>query len=89
MRISVFVALVLSLFAIESVSQDTTLSQNATISQNTTLTLDDVDSQVSDFLQLIQNGSISTRGTSAKSSLPSGCALAVSSRPEASSPSQY
>jgi hypothetical protein len=45
--------------------------------QNATLSLDDVDSQVSDFLQLIQNGSVSTRGTSSRSLLPSGCALAV------------
>ena len=63
--ISTFVAVVLGLFAFEAVAQ------------NTTLTLDDVDSQVSDFLQLIQNGSISTRGTSSRALLPSGCALAV------------
>lgn len=65
MGISKFVGLFLGLFAFEVVAQ------------NTTLTLNEVDSQVSDFLQLIQNGSISTRGTSSRALLPSGCALAV------------
>ena len=62
---SIFVALVLSLFAFEAVSQ------------SATLTLDEVDSQISSFLQLIDNGSISTRGTSSKSLPLSHCALAV------------
>ena len=59
------VLLVLGLFGLE------------VIAQNATLSLGEVDSQVSDFLQLIQNGSVSTRGTSSRSLLPSGCALAV------------
>jgi hypothetical protein len=64
-RISIFVPLILSLFPFE------------TVAQNNTFTITEVDSQVSDFLQLIQNGSISTRGTSTRSLLPSGCTLAV------------
>jgi hypothetical protein len=65
MGISTLAFLVLGLFGLEIVAQ------------NATLSLDEVDSQVSEFLQLIQNGSISTRGTSSRSLLPSGCALAV------------
>jgi hypothetical protein len=63
--ISIFATLVLSLFAFEAVSQSTTLR------------LDEVDLQVSSFLQLIHNESISTRGTSSRSLALSGCALAV------------
>lgn len=41
--------------------------------QNETLSIDIVSSQIDDFLQLIQNGSLDAR-----SLLPSGCALTVS-----------
>jgi hypothetical protein len=44
--------------------------------QNETLTIGVVSSQIDDFLQLIQNGSLATRDTSSRQ--PSGCALAVS-----------
>jgi hypothetical protein len=43
--------------------------------QNESLTIDAVSSQIDDFLQVIQNGSLATRDTS--SWFPSGCALAV------------
>lgn len=47
--------------------------------QNETLSIDAVSAQVSDFLQLIQNGSLSAAaGDVAQRSLPSGCSLAVS-----------
>jgi hypothetical protein len=42
------------------------------------LTVDNVSSQIDDFLQLIQNGSLAIGNIS--SWIPSGCALAVSSR---------
>ncbi|KAH8769239.1 hypothetical protein BGZ57DRAFT_987095 [Hyaloscypha finlandica] len=44
--------------------------------QNEALTIDFVSSQIDDFLQLIQNGSLATRDTSSRQ--PSGCALACS-----------
>ncbi|KAH9209051.1 FAD binding domain-containing protein [Leptodontidium sp. 2 PMI_412] len=47
-------------------------------SQNETLTIDEVSLQIDDFLQLIQNGSLSTRADSSRSLLPSGCSLACS-----------
>ena len=65
MGISTLAFLVLGLFGLEAVAQ------------NATLSLGEVETQVSDFLQLIQNGSISARGTSSRSLLPTGCALAV------------
>lgn len=43
-----------------------------------TPTLDDVDTQLSTYLKLLENGTVSARGTSARSvTLPSGCELAV------------
>lgn len=45
--------------------------------QNETWTIGEVSLQIEDFLQLIQNGSVSARGESAVRSLPAGCALAV------------
>lgn len=44
--------------------------------QNETLTIGVVSSQIDDFLQLIQNGSLATRDTTSQQ--PYGCALAVS-----------
>jgi hypothetical protein len=46
--------------------------------QDETLTIDAVSSQIDDFLQLIQNGSLATGNTS--SLITSGCTLAVSNR---------
>lgn len=41
-------------------------------------TLDDVDAQLSTYLELLGNGTVSTRGSPARSvTLPSGCDLAV------------
>lgn len=41
-------------------------------------TLDDVDAQLSSYLELLGNGTVSTRGSQARSvTLPSGCDLAV------------
>ena len=42
--------------------------------QNDTLTLDEVQAQMSSFLNGVENGALSARGTD---SLPSGCSLAV------------
>lgn len=40
--------------------------------------LDEVDAQLASYLQLLGNGTVSTRGSSARSvTLPSGCDLAV------------
>jgi hypothetical protein len=41
-------------------------------------TLDDVDAQLSTYLELLGNGTVSARGSQARSvTLPSGCDLAV------------
>jgi hypothetical protein len=46
---------------------------------NETLSIDVVSSEVADFLQLLQNGSLSANaGDVSQRSLPSGCSLAVS-----------
>lgn len=43
-----------------------------------TPTLDDVDTQLSTYLKLLENGTVSARETSVRSvTLPSGCELAV------------
>jgi len=60
--------LLLGLVAFQVLAQDTA----------TPLTLDEVDSQLSSFVELLQNGNLTTRGTNSWSrSLPSGCELAV------------
>jgi hypothetical protein len=48
------------------------------VAQNDTFTLDDIDSQISAFLQGVQGGTLSARDSLSRG-LPSGCTLAVSS----------
>lgn len=69
-RISKILSLILGVLAIESAAQN--------ITSNGTLTLSEVNTQVNNYLQLIQNGSITGRGISSRSTPLSGCALAVS-----------
>lgn len=66
--VSTFVLFGLGLLRVGVVAQDTPEPP----------TLDDVDAQLSSYLKLVGNGTVSTRGTPARSvTLPSGCDLAV------------
>lgn len=66
--VSTFVLFGLGLLRLGVVAQDTPEPP----------TLDDVDAQLSAYLELLGNGTVSTRGSSARSvTLPSGCELAV------------
>lgn len=68
MAITTLVLLFLGLAGFQVLAQDIA----------TPLTLDDVDSQLSSFLELLQSWNLTTRGaTSWSRSLPSGCELAV------------
>lgn len=66
--VSTFILFGLSLLRLGVAAQATT----------ETPTLEDVDTQLSTYLKLLENGTVSARGTPARSvTLPSGCELAV------------